>query len=145
MPPPDVTVALYRTIVPKWLGDGEAEIVVALAACPTPSGAVSLEVRKFVSPLYVAVIVSDPAGAFDALHDPLPKASVIEHSGCAPTVTATLPVGVPPDEDTVALKVTEVPKMVEEGMMLSDVVVVSCDTVRVAAFDDEGLKSALPL
>jgi hypothetical protein len=51
---------------------------------------------KFESPEYVAVIVSEPVGAFVAEHDPEPstRASVV-HSVVAPLVKVTVPVGVP--------------------------------------------------
>jgi hypothetical protein len=50
----------------------------------------------------VAVTVSEPNGAFDAEHVPVPPARVAVHRVVAPTVKATVPEGVPEDALTVA-------------------------------------------
>ncbi len=50
----------------------------------------------------MAVTVSSPAGAFAALQDPDPFARVVVHSPVDPTEKVTVPVGVPPEEVTVA-------------------------------------------
>jgi hypothetical protein len=55
------------------------------------------------SPEYVPVIVSEPVGALVAEHDPAPSTSAsVVHRVVAPLVNVTVPVGVPPDELTVA-------------------------------------------
>ena len=54
-----------------------------------------------VQPEYVAVTVSsDPSGAFDAVHDPVPAVSEAVHRSVFPTVKATVPAGAVNNEPT---------------------------------------------
>ena len=55
------------------------------------------------------MMVSDPAGAVVALHEPMPELRVMVQSVSDPSVTTTDPVGVPAADATVALYMTDVP------------------------------------
>ena len=76
----------------------------------TTSDVDPVEPANVLSPEYVPVIVSVPAGAADELHEPPPPDNVAMQRGVEPVVNVTVPPGVPPTLDvTVAEYRTEVP------------------------------------
>jgi len=88
---------------------------------------------KFPSLLYSAVRLWLPTLRFDLVHIALPKPSncTEPHSVVVPSLNATVPVGVPPAEVTVAVNVTVSPYVEGFGDDVSVVVVVAltvCDT-----------------
>ena len=83
---------------------------VVVASCDTTScAALDADVVKSLLPLYVAAMVSVPAGAVFAMHDAAPELRVPVQSVTAPVLKVTLPFGVPPLEVTVAENVALVP------------------------------------
>jgi hypothetical protein len=66
-------------------------------------------VPKSILPAYDDVIVSNPMGRDEVLKTPTPAANVAVPNVALPFMKVTLPVGVPADEDTVAVNVTDCP------------------------------------
>ena len=64
---------------------------------------------KFGSLPYAAVILFEPAGNFDVVKLATPLLSVLVPRTVVPFRKVTVPVGVPPEDETVAAKVTLLP------------------------------------
>ena len=94
-------MALYETDVPKGVG-GLVVSMVVVPSCATVTDVVADDAKKLGSPPYDAVTLSVPAGAVVTMHEVLPLTKGTAHSVTEPVVKVTVPVGVPPDEVTLA-------------------------------------------
>ena len=65
--------------------------------------------EKFVLPLYTAVRDRVPAGRVELVKLATPPVSVALPRAVIPFLNVTVPVGVPEEEDTVAVKITACP------------------------------------
>ena len=90
-------------------------------------------VRKLPFPLYTAVIVWVPTDRDEVLvlAMPLPSNATAEPKLDPPSLNCTVPAGVPPEDVTVAVKVTDWPETDGFCEELTDVDVVALPTVKV--------------
>ena len=78
----------------------------------------------------MAVTTSIPSGAVVAAHEPVPSTKAVTvHNVVDPTVNVTVPLGVPPEELTLAEKVTLLPAEVKVGLTEGEVVVATSGSV----------------
>ena len=117
-------VAVNITDCPKADGFFDEPNVTVLVALPITSlsfGDVLAE--NTALPSYLAVMESVPTASVVAVKLAAPPDSVAEPSMMLPLLNVTLPLGVPADEDTVAVNTTGAPKLAEVGAAASAVVV----------------------
>jgi hypothetical protein len=113
VPPEGVTVAVNVTDCPKVVGLADeviAVVVVATSTTWTTAGEVLAE--KLLSPSYAAVIEWLPAARLEVVKLALPSVSAAVPSVVAPSLNVTVPAAAPPDEVTMATKVTGWPTLV---------------------------------
>jgi hypothetical protein len=113
----EVTVAMNVTDFPA--GDGFREDTIAVpevAICTTCVKGADTLVSEAASPLYFAVMIDLPAGRAARVIEATPAESGTLPSEVLPFSNMTFPVGVGPDELTVAVRVTGWPYM--EGFKL---------------------------
>jgi hypothetical protein len=98
---------------PNTAGDADDETLVAVLALPATCTSFDVLPAKDASSPYTAEIASDPRLDKDAVYVAFPELSTsLEASVVAPSMNATVPVGVPapgPATDTDAVKVTDSP------------------------------------
>jgi hypothetical protein len=100
------------TLLPASAGllDAETEVVVA-AGFTTCDSADEVRAAYVLSPAYSAVILcADPVAVRATVTAPAPPASDTVPSDELPSLIVTLPVGVAPAPETVAVKVTNCPE-----------------------------------
>jgi hypothetical protein len=91
------------------------------------------------------VIVLDPTGSVDVVNVATPVLSVAVPNVVAPFLNVTVPVGTPPEEVTVAVKVTASPEDDGFGEELSDSAVRALFTTCFSTGEMLGLYVASPL
>ena len=106
----DVTLAVNVTEWSNADGLSEELTVVEVPALFTVCvSADEVMPLKSLDPPYTAVILLDPPGTAEVVSLAILPLSVPDPRVVAPSLKVTVPVGVPPDEVTVAVKVTAVP------------------------------------
>ena len=125
VPVPAVTVAVNTTAWPTMDGLGADVSAVVVAALLTVCVSVPVLPRKLALPLYVAVIVSVPAGSALVVNVTWPPALSVPMIGVVmPPERVTVPVGVTVPAVTVAVNTTGWPNTDGSGVDVSVVVVV---------------------
>jgi hypothetical protein len=122
--------AIFRvTIWPvvSWVADGETDVVVAVfvGAATVTDIADEVDVAKFASPEYDAVIECEPTASAEVLSIVVPELSVPLPICVVPSLKVTVPVGLP-DPDfgaTVAVNITLCPVVGDVLDEASEVVV----------------------
>ena len=87
----------------------DVRVTVGVALLTVCASALDFAALKFVSPPYDAVIECDPPPNDAVANFALPLLNVPVLSVVVPSRNVTVPVGVPPEPDTTAVKVTELP------------------------------------
>ena len=120
VPIPDETAAVKVTLVPSSAGLGVAtrSVVVGAALTVWVTGKLELD-AKAGSPLYAAVTTWSPTVRPTVETLAWPAVTVPTPSGVTPSEKATVPVGVPAKDVTVAVKVTGAPKVEGFGVASS--------------------------
>ena len=125
-----LTPAVKVTDCPIVLGFTDDERVVVVEVGVTLwINADDVLLLKFVSPPYAAVIECDAALKDEVVKVACPLASVVLPRVVPPSLNVTVPVGVPPEPTTVAVKVTDCPAVL--GFAEEDTVVVVAIAVTV--------------
>ena len=128
VPPEEVMVAVRVTDDPDVDGFAdEVTVVVVEPPVTTCESAVLALLPKPPVPVKVATIECVPAARADVAKVALPaETATFDANVVAPSVNVTVPVGVPPDEVIVAVKVTDAPDADGFADELSAVLVVPC-------------------
>jgi len=121
----DVTVAVKVTDCPNVDGLGAEVTAVDVAPCTICAAAVPLLPAKLVPSVNVAVMLWLPTARFVVLNvaTPLALTATAEANVVAPSVNFTVPLGVPVVAVTVAVNVTDCPKLDGFGAELTAVLV----------------------
>ena len=138
------TVAVNVTGAPSAALDGLATSVVVVVAAPIVNvPVVAVDPLKLVEPEYVATIVCEPAPSCVVFNVAVPDASETFASVDPLSLNVTVPPGVPPADDTVAVTATVEPTTVAAGVVTA-VVVDAAFTTCVIADDVDALKLPKP-
>ncbi len=106
----DFTVAVNVTVWPEFDGFiDEATLLVVPALFTTCFNTAEVLPTNFESPLYTAVIECVPTVRVEVTNVAFPLLSATAPKMVAPFLNVTVPVGVPPEPDTVAVSVIEWP------------------------------------